>query len=93
MDLSEQEEIFMTNWIDAWDYAITRLQTGQQQLAQIALTRFRQGYHEFGSSVFLDENSDTLLKEIDEELADAIVYGAVMMWHTQKEDAAFVKET
>lgn len=88
MDINEQEQIFMEHWIDGWAHAVNRLQEGRQRLAQLALARFRQGYQQFGESIFLDENSDTLLEEIDEELADAIVYGAVMTWHARQESVA-----
>lgn len=94
--LSGQEELFMRYWVDAYDYALRRLQEGRQRLAQLALRRFRQGFHEFGATMFLDGNSDYLAQMIDEELADSITWGIGHQCHIEIEQSGrvpFVRRT
>jgi len=83
LTLTEQEELFKMHWLDAWDRVLERLHDGRQQIATMAFGRLRTGFEEFGASMFLDDSVDSLKRDVDEELADAINYEVGMIWHEQ----------
>lgn len=76
--LDEQEDILRSAIDDAITNLIIMLASGKEELYDIAHRRLVEGFYAYGSNVFR-KTYDELERDVEEELADAIVYEAVKL--------------
>lgn len=83
MRWEEQEAAFDRHIEAGFNYARTRMAAKRPQLLELARQRFSDGYYEYGDGSF-EKDADTLDQELDEELADAVVYAMIQVykWYT-----------
>lgn len=64
---------------EAFEYVTDRLETRFVLLERLALARLEEGFDVFGDATFT-RAQDRVEAELDEELADALVYAASILW-------------
>lgn len=86
MELHEQQTVIEEHGLPAVAALTSFLVLEGEDLSKAVDDRLKWGYDEFGDKLFTSKSVEDIHVDIIEELADAIIYMAVLIWRMGRED-------